>query len=69
MRRVIPQDTQRAIRRDYAERDGNGYRYNLDEVARRNGVSVHYACKVAKNWGLRRYCIRGRSVRALGGIV
>jgi hypothetical protein len=69
VRRVIPVEIQRAIRRDYAEIEGNGYRYSVGEVAQRNGVSVHYACKVAKNWGLRRYCIRGRSVRALGGVV
>lgn len=69
MPRQIPVETQRAIRRDYAELDGSGYRHSLDEVAQRNGVSVHYATKVAKNWGLRRYCIRGRSVRALGGLV
>jgi hypothetical protein len=69
MRKVISVETQRSIRRDYAELDGNGYKYSVGEVAERNGVSVHYATKVAKNWGLRRYCIRGRSVRALGGIV
>jgi transposase len=59
MRKIISQETQRAIRRDYAERTEDGFRYSVSEVATRNGVSVHYVCKLVKRWGLRRYCIRG----------
>jgi transposase len=59
VRKVISVETQRAIRRDYADQGEDGYRYSVSEVATRNGVSVHYVCKLVKRWGLRRYCIRG----------
>lgn len=53
-------DTQRAIRREYAERtESGGWRYSLSEVAQRNGVSVGTVAKIAKTWGLSRYLTRG----------
>jgi AraC-like DNA-binding protein len=55
----ITWETQRAIRRDYAERNGEGWRYSLAEIAERNGVSVSYLSKVVKRYGLARYQTRG----------
>lgn len=49
-------DRVRAIRRDYAERTGDGrYRYPVQAVAARYGISVSTVTTIAKRWGLRRY--------------
>jgi AraC-like DNA-binding protein len=55
----ITWEVQRAIRRDYAERNGEGWRYSLAEIAERNGVSVSYLSKIVKRYGLARYQTRG----------
>jgi transcriptional regulator with XRE-family HTH domain len=49
----------RWFRRDYAERNGEGWRYSLAEIAERNGVSVSYLSKIVKRYGLARYQTRG----------